>query len=150
MHKQTNGYFDPTLGEGLSLIQITNHTLTKPLHITLNLDGIAKGHGVDLLHEALSSYPSLYINWGGDIRVKGRHPENRPWKIFLAGQNRVIDAEDLALATSGTEFKPGHIINPHTKTSITSTTPLTITAPTCAEADALATAKIISSIDKNP
>lgn len=143
IHRETNGFFDPTLGKGLKAVQISNNHLEKPLDVTLDLDGIAKGHSVDLLHDALIRYPSLYINWGGDIRVRGRHPENRPWRIFLAGQNRVIEVEDIALATSGTEFKPGHIINPKTKQPIRAEHPHTATATTCARADALATAHLI-------
>lgn len=143
MYDKTNHLFDPTLGKGLSSIMIKDNHIEKPKHITLDLDGIAKGHGVDLLTEALSIYPALYVNWGGDIRVKGEHPEKRPWKIFLAGQDRVIEVKDIALATSGTEFQPGHIINPQTLERIMRAEPVTILAPTCAEADARATAALI-------
>src|SRR5262245_44886096 len=52
----------------------------------LDLGGIAKGHCVDLLIERLNAqgYPDVYVEWGGEIRASGQHPDKRPWNIFIS------------------------------------------------------------------
>lgn len=54
---------------------------------TLQIDscGVAKGYAVDLLIEKLATMNinSAYVEWGGDLRVLGRHPTGRKWKIYL-------------------------------------------------------------------
>lgn len=83
-----------------------HHSLTQ-----LDLGGIAKGYCVDLLVERLnaSGYPNLFVEWGGEIRTSGQHPDLRPWRIFISrlGDTNpdsaiaTLDLVNQAIATSG-------------------------------------------------
>ena len=136
-------------------------------HPSLRIDlcGIAKGFAVDLISEQLiaAGYHHFYVEWGGDIRVSGLHPTGRPWRVFIAQfENTQLDdaiatveLQDEAIATSGDYIHNwgtetgyySHIIDPSTGWA----TPLspervssaTVTAPSCALADALATAALL-------
>ena len=132
-----------------------DHDLT-----SLDLGGIAKGYCVDLLIERLqeAGYRHLFVEWGGEVRAAGRHPQNRPWKIFISrlGDHNPdhavaqLDLCDQAIATSGDYmqfWRVGdkvycHIIDPKThrpllcsQTSIASSSVL---ASTCTFADGIA------------
>lgn len=81
----------------------------------LDLGGIAKGLCVDLLLERLNQggYMNLYVEWGGEIRTSGHHPEGRPWAIYISHledsnpDNAVakLDLINQAIATSGDYFQ---------------------------------------------
>jgi thiamine biosynthesis lipoprotein len=83
-----------------------DHALTQ-----LDLGGIAKGYCVDLLVERLNAtgLPNVFVEWGGEIRTSGQHPDQRPWRIFIShlgdtNQKNAIATLDLnnqAIATSG-------------------------------------------------
>lgn len=122
----------------------------------LDLGGIAKGYGVDIISEKLAEngFKNIFVEWGGEIRTIGPHPSGRKWKIAIRGVG-IVEFQDCALATSGDYLqmwsvdgvKYTHIIDPRTKKpliirdhSIASTSVL---APTCAEADAIATALML-------
>ncbi|MEM7174354.1 MAG: FAD:protein FMN transferase [Chlamydiota bacterium] len=182
----TDGRFDPTLGKviaqwkehliagelpthqkltecatGWELIEFDAHSVTKKItDLQLDLDGIAKGYAIDQLAQAFShlGITQFYINWGGDLRIMGCHPEKRPWQVLLP-QFRIshdpacrLSLTSGGLATSGDYEQAwtidattySHIIDPTTKTAITrsnnSLAAVTIYAPTCALADAIATA----------
>jgi thiamine biosynthesis lipoprotein ApbE/flavin reductase (DIM6/NTAB) family NADH-FMN oxidoreductase RutF len=63
----------------------------------VDVDGIAKGHAVDLLFDAVSKFvlgcdgastpdgepPAVYVDWAGDMRAGGRHPSSRPWRTAV-------------------------------------------------------------------
>jgi len=133
--------------------------------LQIDLGGIAKGYAVDLLLERLlaAGHRSLYVEWGGEIRTAGAHPSGRPWRIFISRlQSRnpdealaVFELHDEAAATSGDYLQNwevdgvrySHLFDP------TSLTPcrvkrgaicsVTVKAPLCAVADALATAVML-------
>lgn len=121
---------------------------------SLDLGAVAKGYGVDLLIEKLQSLglKSLYVEWGGEIRTMGSHPQARPWRIGIAAASP-INLTDRAIATSGTTYQLwhidggsySHIINPLTKRPLCEPqiTTISVIAPTCMEADALATALML-------
>eukprot|EP00184_Porphyridium_aerugineum_P007388 CAMPEP_0184708420 /NCGR_PEP_ID=MMETSP0313-20130426/37756_1 /TAXON_ID=2792 /ORGANISM="Porphyridium aerugineum, Strain SAG 1380-2" /LENGTH=831 /DNA_ID=CAMNT_0027170009 /DNA_START=186 /DNA_END=2681 /DNA_ORIENTATION=- len=48
----------------------------------IDLCGIAKGYCVDLILEKLSSMglKNIYVDWAGDIRSVGKHPDGRSWR----------------------------------------------------------------------
>ena len=173
------------------LAQIAPHIGWHQLHIekgwlwkdhdklSLNLDSIAKGLCVDLLTENLvaAGFPDLLVEWGGEIRAAGEHPDGRPWQLFI---RRLEDADpahalatvalsNAALATSGDYLQHWdlslpkrekleqageageaekityfHILDPNTLRPLSmrpgSIASVTVRAPTCALADALATA----------
>lgn len=131
----------------------------------LDFGGVAKGYCVDLLVENLRALnlESLYVEWGGEIRTAGFHPEKRPWHVCIGcpspqGSPYLIGECDLvesAIATSGDYFQYWqvqgadgqaicycHIFNPKTlmplevkKGSVASASLL---ASDCLTADALA------------
>ncbi len=137
-----------------------DHDLT-----SLDLGGIAKGLAVDLILERLNQagYQSLYVDWGGEIRTKGLHPEGRPWIVAISrfGNDDLSQAiaqialKDQAIATSGdyeqywtlkddvgseTYF---HVLNPNTceplKIQPGKVASASVCAGSCAFADGLAT-----------
>lgn len=138
--------------------------------LALNLDSIAKGYCVDLLTERLvaAGFSDVFVEWGGEIRAAGQHFQQRPWQLFI---RRLEDADpkhalatltlqDAAVATSGDYLQHWtreidhkityfHIFDPHTlhplSTHPGSIASVTVRAPTCALADALATAGMFCS-----
>ncbi len=116
--------------------------------MALSLDGIAKGHIVDLAANELEKI-GIYdymINAGGDIRVN-TSPNARPWNIAIqdatnsAKHVQVISLSSGAIATSANynsleENGYEHIIGEITQPVLS----LSAIAPTCQEADAQATA----------
>jgi thiamine biosynthesis lipoprotein len=81
----------------------------------LDFGGVAKGWAVDLLIDRLNQagFSNLYVEWGGDIRATGQHPQKRPWNIYisrLADTNPLhaitfLSLQDQAIATSGDYFQ---------------------------------------------
>lgn len=152
---------------GWKHFQIENGHLTKDQELTsFDLGGIAKGMAVDMVVERLNQagYSDVYFEWGGEIRATGKHPEGRPWTVFIARlkNSDPKDAIDLvaldneAIATSGdyeqfwvvrhpdgTSTTYFHVIDPETGRPLTSRedgiASVSVVAPTCAIADALAT-----------
>lgn len=128
-----------------------DHPLT-----ALDLGGIAKGYCVDLLSERLTQlgFVNHLVEWGGEIRTSGRHPNGRKWNVAIAGIT-TIEMEENAIATSGDYFQSWsvggitytHIINPLTKRPLevreNSIASATILAPSCTLADGLATAMML-------
>ena len=53
----------------------------KHVEARLDLSGIAKGWAVDKIAEALPS--PCYVEWGGDIKVRGKHPSGRNWVVAV-------------------------------------------------------------------
>ncbi len=132
--------------------------------IMVDFGGIAKGLTVDLLVENLSNlgFSNLYVEWGGEIKTLGEHPQGRKWKVFISrfedtkvdNAVAIVEMDNLALATSGdylqkwvvdgTEYF--HIFNLKTMQPlrITQVSPgsATIAYSSCAIADGLATAAL--------
>lgn len=158
---------------GWKNIHYSQQVFTKDHDLTsLDLGGIAKGLCVDLLVENLNraGYENIFVEWGGEIRASGNHPDNRPWNIYISSlgdadpKNAIayVPLRDEAIATSGdylqnwTVHSPGvgcqstsycHIIDPWTfmplkieKNTIASASVL---APSCVLADGLATAAMM-------
>lgn len=154
---------------GMQYVRVSRDSVLKELPtISLDYNGIAKGYTVDKIARYLEQVGIRHymINIGGEIRAKGLNSRGEAW-IFgietpeqgnLLGSSIVqrIQLSSCALATSGNyrsfreagTRKWGHTINPHTgypeENSLLSATVL---APTCTEADALATAMMVMGID---
>ena len=146
-------------------------TLTKDdPRIILDCSAVAKGYGVDRVAALLHSrgVNNFMVEIGGEIVVSGNNPKGEQWRV---GVNRpdddptstgnaietVLPLTDCALATSGNYRiyyvtddgrRVSHTINPATgypaRHSLLSAT---VIAPTCAEADAFATAFMVMGID---
>lgn len=81
-----------------------DHDLTQ-----IDLIGIVKGLCVDLLVERIAAegYPHVLVEWGGELRAMGQHPDEKEWKVSVnkAGDRKVnqplaiLNLRDQALAT---------------------------------------------------
>lgn len=124
----------------------------------IDLSAIAKGYGSDLIAELLQKkgIENFMVEIGGEIRVAGVNERGESWKIGVekpsmlqTGAIQAVAITDSGLATSG-DYRNyyevdgqrfSHTINPATGKPITHTlASVTVVAPTCAEADAMATA----------
>ena len=145
-------------------LKVNNHgvELLKP-GMAITLDGIGKGYIVDQGVETLGQFgfDKVLVEAGGDLLVKGGKPQGDPWRIGIknprpnmARELISIEADTLAVATSGDYYQPfspdllhHHIINPHTGFSSPELASCTITAPTAALADGLATGCMVLGAD---
>ncbi|MDY2586994.1 FAD:protein FMN transferase [Winogradskyella aquimaris] len=105
IYKETNGVFDPTIGNvvnawnfgaetnkfltdsttidslmqyvGFNKVSLKGHTINKPEATYLEFNAIAKGYGVDVIAEFLGSenITDYLVEIGGEIRVKGKNTE---------------------------------------------------------------------------
>ena len=93
------------------------------------------------------------INAGGDILVRGRALPGGAWRIGirhpeLAGEvAKVVEAHDLAVATSGSYERGTHILDPHTGAPPEGALSVTVTGPELGTADAYATAAFAMGLD---
>lgn len=151
---------------GLSHIHLDGNKLKKdnPLSI-LDFSAIAKGYGVDRAAQVLrgKGIKNFMVEIGGEVVTAGVNDKGEPWRIGINKPDDdststntelqdVIAISGKAIATSGNYrnyyIKDGrkiaHTINPKTgypaQQDILSST---VIAPTCAEADAFATAFMV-------
>jgi thiamine biosynthesis lipoprotein len=130
--RDTDGYFDAYAG-GL-----------------LDPSGYVKGWSVEVASTRLFEAGSVnhYINAGGDIRMRGHHPDGGPWRVGIrhpweAGKvSWVLALGDGAIATSGTYERGDHVINPRTGEPARGLRSVTVVGPDLALADAYATAAL--------
>lgn len=137
----------------------------------LDCSAVAKGYGSDRVAELFNrmGIRNYMIEIGGEIVMKGTNPKGKPWSIGVnkpiedststnSEVQTILQLTDCAVATSGNyrNFyisadgrKLAHTINPKTgypvQHSILSST---VIAPTCAMADAFATAFMVMGLDK--
>lgn len=116
---------------------------------TLDPSGLVKGWAVEaasqLLHAAGAHHTC--VNGGGDLQLRGRADPAAPWRIGVAHPLRpgelatVITADrDLAVATSGTAERGGHLFDPHSGRPASAFASLTLVGPRLTLTDAYATA----------
>ncbi|MGV8955291.1 MAG: FAD:protein FMN transferase [Cypionkella sp.] len=134
----------------------------------LDLSGIAKGYGVDLLAEVLirRGIDSFIVSIDGDLRARGTRPDGTGWVVGLERPDRqqralarTLAVSDVAIATSGDyrhwhaygDTTVSHTIDPHTGAPLcNSVCAVTVTAEHCAVADAWATALMVAGADAGP
>lgn len=137
--------------------------------MAFNFSAIAKGYGVDVAAQTLMDRgcSDLMFEIGGEVVCRGLNPEGKKWRILIETPDEeylkevfkydqeptftdqlIVELSDEGLATSGNYRNYhsasgqtfGHTISPITgrpvKTDILSAS---VIAPTCMEADALAT-----------
>ncbi len=125
----------------------------------ITLDGIGKGYVVDQGVAVLRSrgFADVYVEAGGDLMVSGFRAGREPWRIGIRNPRpqvsdrlRTINLTNRAVATSGDYMQPftadlrlHHIIDPRTGISPPELASATVTAPTVAMADGLATAAMV-------
>lgn len=127
--------------------------------VKLDFGAIAKGFGVDCVADVLrrNGCDDYMVEIGGEVSARGFNPQGRPWRIMIESprtdaelSSGIIELNNRCVATSGNYrnfytrpdgSKYGHTINPLTgypqQGEFLS---VTVSAPTCIEADALATA----------
>ncbi len=130
LREDTHGYFDSEAGG------------------SLDPSGLVKGWAVDRAAEILedAGARNFAIYAGGDIVVRGRPSTGDRWHVGIRHPHRahrvaaVVEADDLAIATSGAYARGEHVLDPHTGLAPTGLLSVTITGPELATADAYATA----------
>ncbi len=132
--------------------------------LQLDFSAVAKGYGADLAAERLAvlGVNDFLVEVGGEIRLAGRNPRGKAWRIGIevpdAPRGTAIRTLSLqgaaALATSGDYrnfFEIGgrryaHILDPATgRPSLSAPASVTVIAQGAARADALATALLLMS-----
>jgi thiamine biosynthesis lipoprotein len=126
LREETDGYFDARAASPL----------------WLDPSGLVKGWAVDraaaILDEA--GVQEFAISAGGDMRLRGR------WRVGIQHPHlrdkvaAIVEADDLAIATSGTYARGEHVFDPHSGLPPTGVLSVTIVGPELATADAYATA----------
>ena len=151
---------------GYDKVQLTDHHIIKsdPRQM-LDASAIAKGFGCDMAAACLRQHgcTNLLVDIGGEVVAQGRNNAGDTWRVGIStpeddpdGGNhdisQIVSADKLAMATSGNYrrfyydngIRRSHTIDPHTGYPVNHTLlSATVIAPTCAEADALATACMV-------
>jgi thiamine biosynthesis lipoprotein len=123
----------------------------------LDLGGIAKGQAADAMLAVFKRHglARTSITCGGDVRVGDPPPGKAHWTVAVKTtgiQKPPLELVNAAVSTSGDlhQFieisgkRYSHIIDPHTGLGLTVARSATVSAPTAAESDAIATAKCVS------
>lgn len=136
--------------------------------IYLDFSAIAKGFGVDVVSDYLSSMgiEDMLVEIGGELYAKGVNERGELWKVGINRPKELGDADDIigiialnnqAMATSGNYrnfyeidgIKISHTIDPATGRPVKhGLLSATVLAATCMKADALATSMMVMGIEK--
>lgn len=143
------------------VLHLDGNRVVKQAEITLDLNGIAKGYGVDRLAETLrqQGIASGLVGIDGEMRALGLRPDGEAWTIAVEAPDperraphSMLCLQDAAVATSGdyrhwvnvNGRRLSHTMDPRRGAPLTaSPASVTVVAPTCAEADAWATALMV-------
>jgi thiamine biosynthesis lipoprotein len=114
----------------------------------LDPSGFVKGWAVEAAASILNAAGArnYCLNAGGDVIARGEPEPGRPWRIGIRHPElpdrlaTVLEARDLAVATSGGYERGGHITDPHTGRAPDGLLSVTVVGPKLSEADAYATA----------
>lgn len=150
---------------GWKRLTLDGEALFQPGGLKLDLNGIAKGFGVDQAAAALdrAGVKSYLVEVGGELRGTGAKPDGQPWWVELERPPSANDAEktlvalhDLSVATSG-DYRRffdhegrryAHTLDPATSAPVThATVSVTVLATDCMSADAWATALTVMAPD---
>jgi thiamine biosynthesis lipoprotein len=130
--------------------------------VILDLNGIAKGYGVDRLAETLCAFgiSSGLVGIDGEMRAFGLRPDEQPWTIAIEAPDddrrapySILALENAAVATSGdyrhwtlvAGRRLSHTMDPCRGAPLSeSPASVTVIARTCAGADAWATALMVT------
>lgn len=142
-------------------LELRSGLVHKRHEATLDLNGIAKGYGVDRLAQVLlsSGIENGLVGIDGEMRALGRKPDNDGWTIAIEAPDptirttqAVLSLVDAAVATSGDyrhwiQVGPrriSHTMEPSRGAPLESSpASVTVVAQSCAEADAWATALMV-------
>ncbi|MDB4733659.1 FAD:protein FMN transferase [Planctomicrobium sp.] len=143
--------------QNIELKKENRSVILKKANMQIDLGAIAKGYAADQALKAMKAHgiSKVLIDAGGDI-VAGDSPPGREfWMIEIEKLQSESDAEtpivhlnNAAIATSGDAYqfleidgaRYSHIVNPLTGKGLTTTSTVTVIAPTGMAADRLASA----------
>lgn len=147
------------------VLELNGTKLCKSAPLSLDLNGIAKGHGVDRLAEVLRDHGmrDALVGIDGEMRALGLRPDGSPWTIAVEAPDRerrapdsLLTLQDAAVATSG-DYRHwvtvqgrhlSHTMDPKRGAPLLdSPASVTVIAPTCAQADAWATALLVKGVE---
>ncbi|MBN9451371.1 MAG: FAD:protein FMN transferase [Bosea sp.] len=146
---------------GVLELNVEGGEARKSAPIVLDLNGIAKGYGVDRLAQTLRAFgiTSGLVGIDGEMRALGLRPDGEPWTIAVEKPDptsrtphSMLVLQDAAVATSGDYrhwvdvggCRLSHTMDPRRGAPLTrSPASVTVVARTCAEADAWATALMV-------
>ncbi|MCE8537959.1 FAD:protein FMN transferase [Ruegeria pomeroyi] len=147
------------------VLETCGDQVRKSTPLALDLNGIAKGYGVDRLAETLRDHgiTNALVGIDGEMRAMGLRPDGQAWTIAVEAPDperrtphSILTLQDAAVATSGdyrhrVEVRGRHLshtMNPARGAPlIASPASVTVVARTCAEADAWATALMVLGAD---
>ena len=148
------------------VLEIDGDHVRKAAPIALDLNGIAKGYGVDRLAETLRDHGIVdaLVGIDGEMRAMGLRPDGEAWTIAVEAPDperrtphSILALQDAAVATSG-DYRHwvevqgrrlSHTMDPRRGAPlIASPASVTVVARTCAEADAWATALMVLGPDR--
>ncbi|MFS2156751.1 FAD:protein FMN transferase [Pseudomonas sp. Pseusp122] len=143
------------------MVDPQRNRVRKRAPLNLDLNGIAKGFGVDELARCLeaSGITCYLVGIDGEMRARGMKPDAQPWAVAIEKPCRgvrevmgVMELSDAAIATSG-DYRHwvevngqscAHTMNPHTSAPLRNTlAAVTVVAASCMLADAWATALMV-------
>ncbi|MBN2905490.1 MAG: FAD:protein FMN transferase [Rhodobacteraceae bacterium] len=146
-------------------LDIPGRRVRKIAPIALDLNGIAKGYGVDRLADTLATFgvTAGLVGIDGEMRALGPRPDGTPWSIAVEAPDpdrraphSVLTLHDAAVATSG-DYRHwvevqgrrlSHTMEPRRGAPVlVPPASVTVVARTCAEADAWATALMVLGAD---
>lgn len=149
-----------------AVLGINGTQVRKSAPIALDLNGIAKGYGVDRLADTLRGHgiTNALVGIDGEMRALGLRPDGQPWAIAVEAPDcerrtphSILALQDAAVATSG-DYRHwvevqgrrlSHTMDPrHGRPLLASPASVTVVARTCAEADAWATALMVLGSEK--
>lgn len=144
---------------GMDKLTVKGNNLIKHIpELYLDLSAIAKGYGVDVVAEYLTSLDinDYMVDIGGEVRTKGKNGQNTRWRIAIEKPvtgieqkvQQIIEPGDMSMATSGdyrnffeiNGVRYSHTIDPRTGRPITNNiVSITVLNPSCMTADGLST-----------
>ncbi|MFH1797160.1 MAG: FAD:protein FMN transferase [Pseudomonadota bacterium] len=142
-------------------IELGDGSVRKQAPLALDLNGIAKGYGVDRLAETLARLGIRHALVGidGEMRAIGSKPDGEAWTVAVEqpdparrAPHSILSLQDCAVATSG-DYRHwvevqgrrlSHTMDPRRGAPLLDApASVTVLAPTCAAADAWATALMV-------
>jgi FAD:protein FMN transferase len=150
--------------------KLSNDTILMNKNMMLDFNSLAQGYTVDLIAHMFDGIglDNYLIEVGGEIKSKGKNPDNNFWTIGVDRPNEIINPKDrfqfilnlfnTSLATSGNYrkfyqengVKYSHVINPKTGfPSFNKLLSVTVIHESCMKADAYATAFMVMGLKKS-
>ena len=152
---------------GYDKLTLADNQLTKSVAgLAVDLSTIAKGYGVDQVAAILEQYgiDNYLVEIGGEMRIKGKKPDAKRWKIAIEkpvnaerAVQRILQTGDMGVATSGDyrnyfeeeAVRYSHLLDPRTGKPIQHrTVSVTVLHPSCMTADGYATALNVMAADE--